>query len=185
MKMTGVTDETLAGEMRDAVNHFTYQWDYEIRHYQTGAKFTSLHGHSMEDIKKYAERCEEFIEKSPKWNGGRTYRGIACDDATFQKFTDDMANGNEIDMLGTSSWSTNKGTSTGFAESNWKKPGDKMLLFYTDDPQNGTSIAYLSHFGDREHEILCSQKSRYKIVDIWHEPSWDKDGYYVKVEVVK
>lgn len=164
MEQTGCTQDE-ARVMRDAVNHFTFQWDYEIRHYQTGAKFTSHHNHSMQDIARDAEACDKYIDMAPKWNGGRTYRGIAVDDATMQKFKDAMTNGDEIDMLGTSSWSTDEDTSAGFAKSNAGK-GDKKLIFYTDDPQYGTSITHLSHFNEKENEVLCSSKARWKIVSI-------------------
>ena len=164
VEQTGCTIDE-ARVMRDAVNHFTFQWDYEIRHYQTGAKFTSHHNHSMQDIARDAEACDKYIDMAPKWNGGRTYRGIAVDDATLQKFKDAMTNGDEIDMLGTSSWSTEKGTSAGFAKSN-ASDGDKTILFYTDDPQYGTSITHLSYFDDGENEVLCSSKARWKIISI-------------------
>lgn len=164
VEQTGCTLEEARG-MRDAVNHFTYQWDYEIRHYQTGSKFTSHHNHSMKDIARDADACDKYIDMAPKWNGGRTYRGIAVDDATLQKFKDAMTNGDEIDMLGTSSWSTDKYTSAGFAKSNASK-GDKKIIFYTDDPQYGTSITHLSYFNENENEILCSSKARWKIVSI-------------------
>ena len=164
MEQTGCTIDE-ARVMRDAVNHFTFQWDYEIRHYQTGAKFTSHHNHSMQDIARDAKACDKYIDMAPKWNGGRTYRGIAVDDATMQKFKDAMTNGDEIDMLGTSSWSTDEDTSAGFAKSNAGKD-DKKLIFYTDNPQYGTSITHLSHFNEKENEVLCSSKARWKIVSI-------------------
>lgn len=164
VEQTGCTIDE-ARVMRDAVNYFTYQWDYEIRHYQTGAKFTSHHNHSMQDIARDAEECDKYIDMAPKWNGGRTYRGIAVDDADVQKFKDAMTNGDEIDMRGTSSWSTDVDTSAGFAKSNASK-GGKKIIFYTDDPQYGTSITHLSYFNDRENEVLCSSKARWKIVSI-------------------
>lgn len=164
MEQTGCTIDE-ARVMRDAVNHFTFQWDYEIRHYQTGAKFTSHHNHSMQDIARDAKACDKYIDMAPKWNGGRTYRGIAVDDATMQKFKDAMTNGDEIDMLGTSSWSTDEDTSAEFAKSN-AGMDDKKLIFYTDNPQYGTSITHLSHFNEKENEVLCSSKARWKIVSI-------------------
>lgn len=176
--LTGCTKKE-AEEMRDAAYGFTYQWDYEIRHYEMGQKFTSMHGHSMADIKKKAEGCEELIKRSPKWAGGRTYRGINVDDATLQKFKDEMNAGTPIDMLGTSSWSTVRARSESFAN----RGTGNSLLFFTDAEQNGTSIRYLSEF-EHEHEILCSKDARWKIKSI--KPSKRSNiDYEIEVEPIK
>lgn len=161
IKLTGCTAKE-ADDWREAVNGFSFQWDWEIRQYQTGnTRFTSHHGHTLQEVKKKAEDCEKFIKASPKWNGGTTYRGINVDDNTLAKFRDAMANNKEIDMLGTSSWSRYRSKSEGFAQ----RGTENALLFYTDDPQFGTSIRYLSKFKD-EHEILCSKDARWKIKKI-------------------
>ena len=166
-----------------AVNGFTFLWDYDIRHYQMGVKFTSKYKHTMAEIKQKAIDVEEFIKKSPKWDGGATYRGMAVDDKTMQAFRDAMKNNQQIDMLGTASWSTKRDISDKFAQKN--KDPDKGLtntiLFKTTKAQYGTSIRHMSQFA-HEHEILCSKDSRYiikSIKEISHgdyeiivEPTW-------------
>ena len=167
----------------EAVNDFTFNWYYDIRHYQMGVKFTSKYKHTMAEIKQKAIDVEEFIKKSPKWDGGTTYRGMAVDDKTMQAFRDAMKNNQQIDMLGTASWSTKIDMADNFAQNNYDpdKGLTNTILFKTTKAQYGTSIRHMAKW-EHEHEILCSKDSRYiikSIKEISHgdyeiivEPTW-------------
>lgn len=162
---TGVAaDVNEAIQLVDAVNSFTYEWDWEIRQIQCGNfNFKSKYDHKMKDMIRKAELCEEFIRKSPKWNGGVTYRGIAVDNETLNSFLEKMNAGDNIDMLGTASFSTHEKVARSFATHNtdWKK--QLKVVFRCNGRQNGTSILPFSNYAD-EFEILCSKDSRWKIL---------------------
>lgn len=109
--------------------------------------------------KKRAQDIEDFIEASPKWEGGRIYRGIGVND---QDVLDDILSnawkGKPIDMRGMSSWSSKKSKAQSFGENNTKK-GGKTVLFVTNGKPSGgkgTSIKHLSHF-PTEEEVLMSK----------------------------
>lgn len=163
-------DAVTGQDFVDAVRGFSYQWDWEIRQYQMGNRsFKSHHGHTMEQIKKKAEDCERFIDASPKWCGGTTYRGISVSKDQIAEWTGYITSKTEISMNGTASWSTKRSVSESFAgfhigemDARGRKQTERAL-FKCDDPQYGTSIMYLSRF-EGEHEILCSLDCRWVIV---------------------
>ena len=160
--------EAEARPLCEAINDFSCGWDEEIRKFQTGKLTTPIkNGHSMEEIAKKAGYVEEFIKKSPKWDGGTTYRGMAVDDKTLESFKNMLKTGEELDMRGSSSWSTSEGIAAGYALDNLKK-FPNMVIFECEKGQNGTSIVHISHFAG-EKEVLCSSKSRYRIVEIIDE----------------
>ena len=131
--------------------------------------------------KKMASDLEEFIEKAPKWAGGTTYRGIGLfpdwggtDIAAFQTA---MATRTPIEMYGSASWSTDKGTAKYFAE----RDGDIHVVFICKEGQpQGTSIAGLSrHPG--ESEIVTSNKARWLVEKILQPNPKDKTYYEIEV----
>lgn len=101
----------------------------------------------------------------------------------MQAFRDAMKNNQQIDMLGTASWSTKRDMADNFAQNNYDpdKGLTNTILFKTTKAQYGTSIRHMSQFA-HEHEILCSKDSRYiikSIKEISHgdyeiivEPTW-------------
>lgn len=170
IKELTLVDDATAKDFESAVKGFTYQWDYEIRHYQMGDKsLVPHHGHTIAEIDKKAHDLEEFISKSPKWGGGATYRGMSLSQNNLAKYKDDMAKGNLIEMKGSASWSTDESIGEKFARMNLGQndpAGDQMsekVLFVNNKEQPlGTSIRHLSNYSN-ESEILCSKNARYKI----------------------
>ncbi|MCM1168912.1 MAG: hypothetical protein NC324_03145 [Bacteroides sp.] len=157
--------EAEAKVLCEAINDFSCGWDEEIRKFQTGKLTAPIKdGHTMDEIAKKAGYVEEFIKKSPKWNGGTTFRGMAVDDKTLESFKNMLKNGGELDMRGSSSWSTSESISEGYALDNSEK-FPNMVIFECEKRQNGTSISHVSHFAG-ECEVLCSSKSRYRVVEI-------------------
>lgn len=79
-----------------AINSFTHQWDWEIRHFQQGMKaIDSAYGHTMKEIRDRAKLVEEYIAEAPKWDGsaGATYRGIAVDKKAVAKLKRQLKSG--------------------------------------------------------------------------------------------
>lgn len=161
MKECGCTREQ-ALRMNRAVRNFSSGWDWDIRHYQQGGKADAL-GHDIADVKERAADLERFLHMAPQWDGGTTYRGIACDPKVLSKFKRRAKDGKAIDMLGSSSWSTDRSTSLGFALDNAEVIDDAvMCLFRCEGKQKGTTIRHLSAYRG-EDEVLCSQDARWRI----------------------
>lgn len=181
LKKTCNVDEATAKDYYDAVNGFSYGWDYEIREYQMGRGASidlNYNKHTLEAIKKKAEDIEKYIDASPKWHGSETYRGMSVSTEQIERWKQCVQDDTKVDMQGTASWSTNISTSEYFAGRNiGKTRNGEMLtekaLFICKHPQYGTSIRPLSEFYS-EHEILCSKDCRWKITAYKEE-----NGYHV------
>ena len=185
-ELTGVSDERKIDDYYNAAFGFSYQWDYEIRRYQSGLldhTFVSRGGHSYEEIKKRAEDLEEWIDRSPKWEGGTTYRGMCLSKKQLDELVEKLKSEEGAGMLGASSWSTNKETSTFFAgvgfhdEITPYELKTQKVVLVAKTQKNATSLRYLSHFKS-EYEVLSSQRNRYRFLRMR-----ERDGYvYIEVE---
>lgn len=181
-ELTGVND-AVANDMNDAVNGFSYQWDYEIRQVQCGNNVISKHGHSLQQICKKANDIEDFIAKSPQWDGGVTYRGISLSPKELDALRDDLKAG-VGNMQGSASWSSKEQTSKGFSGFHIGERSDEYgdtksvrVLLKTPSHYSATSIKHLSNFPG-EDEIISSKLCRYKYVREY------MDGPYLVIEVL-
>lgn len=105
------------------------------------------------DYKHEADMCEEFIKASPKWSGGKIYRGIKVYDAgTRDAILAKVAQGKPIDMQGVSSWSSKKSVADDFSG------GSHPIVFVSNgtSTNKGTSIQHLSRY-KQEAEVLMSK----------------------------
>lgn len=186
MEDTGVSMDK-ARDFEKAVEAFSYQYDYEIRRWQSGKKLgKSKYGHTEKDIIEKEQTLEEFINKSPKWHGGTTYRGLSLSEKELAKLMDDIKAG-KGDMLGTSSWSTSFLEADKFSRSNIGKKSEafgdkktKMVVLESEEQPLGTSIMHLSYYKS-EYEVAVSKECRYKLVS-----AIDFDGVlHIKVKPVK
>lgn len=185
-ELTGVYDKQKIDDFYNAAYGFSYQWDYEIRRYQSGLldhTFVSRHGHSYEEIKKRAEDLEEWIDRSPKWDGGTTYRGMCLSKKQLGDLIDKLTSEEGAGMLGASSWSTNKETSTYFAGVGYHDEitpyelKTQKVILVAKTQKNATSLRYLSRFKG-EYEVLSSQRNRYRFLRMR-----ERGGYiYIEVE---
>lgn len=185
-ELTGVYDKQKIDDYYNAAYGFSYQWDYEIRRYQSGLldhTFVSRHGHSYEEIKKRAEDLEEWIDRSPKWDGGTTYRGMCLSKKQLGDLIDKLTSEEGAGMLGASSWSTNKETSTYFAGVGYHDEitpyelKTQKVVLVAKTQKNATSLRYLSRFKG-EYEVLSSQRNRYRFLRMR-----ERGGYiYIEVE---
>ena len=106
---------------------------------------------------KIAQNIEEFIEKSPKWNG-EIYRGINLPHDTVKAFK----NGDIIDMQGVSSWTSNFEIAESYSHKSNKIKQNQRVIFHSNGTKQGTSIKHLAHY-DFEDEVLVSTKARWQI----------------------
>ena len=182
-ELTGERNPEKIADYYKAAQGFSCQWDYEIRKFQTGASFTPRPGHTIEEIKKRAEDLEEWIDRSPKWKGGTTYRGMCLSRKQLNSLVDSLKSEEGAGMLGASSWSTRKDMAQVFSEHGLYDPiteyeyKTQRVVLIARKQKNATSLQYLSEFQD-ECEVISSNRNRYKLIEIREE-----DGYiYIEVE---
>jgi hypothetical protein len=174
----------------NAVNGFSYQWDWEIRQVQCGnTKFTSKYGHGIDEIKKRAENLEEFIRKSSQWKGGTTYRGLSLSDKELKDIIDKLMK-ESFDNKGSASWSTNYGVSERFANSHLGKYSEEFgdiktnrVVLLLKEQNHATSIRHISCFPD-EYEVLASMDCRYKFIRKEIKKRNGIDYIYITVEAI-
>ena len=179
MKQTGVSAEK-ADFMYESIRDFSFGAYQDMRTVQMGGTDVwDLH-HSVKEWKERVDACEEFIIKSPKWNGGTTYRGMHASESYLDELYEKSKNGTTINMNGISSWSTSKAVAEGYTFPNPKTP--LRIIFETDDAQLGTSIAHIS-IHPNEREILCSKDNEYFVSEIvkWKN-NLEQDFYIVKLK---
>lgn len=188
--MLGCTEEQ-AKAYKMAVESFSYEWDWEIRQVQCGnTKFKSMYGHDLADIKKRAKDLEEFIEKSPQWAGGTTYRGMSLSDQELANTLGKLKAGT-FHNFGSASWSTEQRISKSFSCSHIgeysSEFGDKKtnrVVLVIKKPKHATSIKHLSEFV-RENEVLASARNRYKFVKKYSSTdSYGCTYTYIEVEAI-
>ena len=193
MKLIQTTDINKAKALKDAVFGFSYQWDYEIRKYQMGeltSDFKSKYEHhTYEEIKKRAENLEEYILRSPKWAGGKTYRGLCMSKKEADKLMERLSSKGGADMLGTSSWSTKREKSDVFArqwlgdEDDKGDVKDTAVMLTSKSQKRAASIKYISHYTE-ENEVVSSKENRYRIVSISKRHEYGTYFYEVEVEPI-
>ena len=144
MRVAGVTREE-AVEMEDAIWEWTGTSYTNIRHFQQT-------GEGNDEIKKFSENVEKYIERAAKWGGGVTYRGVK----TFSK---DIVIGDTIDMNGTASWSTREGVAKSFSG---YKGG---IVFVCDTQSKGTSTKF-AHQHYMENEVTVSRSAKYVVQSV-------------------
>ena len=119
-----------------------------IRNYQKGRG-------GNDDVKRKAELINEFIEKSPKWAGSTTYRGVHDTGGRYSS----LDIGDKYTENASSSWTTDLGTADFFM----KEP----VIMVCKSPQNGASISHLARTfgGERgEREVVTHSKNQYEVV---------------------
>lgn len=152
----GVSD-TEAQQMATAIGKFTGITYSDIRKFQTDGP--------PPNMAKYAKPLEDFIEKSPKWDGGEVYRGIRVDNKVANKIIENAQAGKTIGQMGASSWSTDRSISEdhfAYINSSAVQTGKRTaIIFKSSGTQNGTSIKHISAIPS-ENEVLMSNKARWK-----------------------
>ena len=158
-------DEKQANKYIDGIGSYTSENYEAIRAYQQGVK-----NHYTKKFSNDANTIEDYISKAPHWNDGTLYRGINLDGDPTNIFK----SGTELDMQGTSSWSSDKGVSEAFA---WGK--GKRVIFQCESISKATSISHISATPS-ENEILVSKDTKYVSKKVTKKGRY----YYVEVEEI-
>lgn len=146
---------------------------YHMRLMQSGADLSSYQSVNVANLKKHEEALESFIQDSPKWSGGPTYRGIDLDDEAFESLKDAVSSGQWLNMRGTSSWTTDPDIADHFIGE------DHSVVFVCKGPNRGTSIMDLSE-KPYESEVLVSKHARYQVQKV----EMKRDVMFIEVEEV-
>ena len=154
MNLTGV-DEGDADNMYWAIYDWSGSMSDETRAASRGESSDKY------DILR-ADRLERFIELSPKWNGGTTWRGLDLPDNVIEQFKV----GQTFDPMGIASWSTEQDVARGFTRLS------NQFYLRCEKPQNGTSIKFASNCPS-EDEVMTSGRCQYRVVNI----TKTTDGY--------
>lgn len=138
--------------------------------YIGGSKFDEVvfAGKYKSTYNEMAENIEQFIQRSPKWSSD-IYRGANIPKSVLNGYK----NGDVIDMMGVSSWTSN----IDVADSYTYKTMDPRTIFHSNGTKQGTSIKHLAHY-TQEDEVIISSKARWQIEKI--EQIEDVTHIYVK-----
>ena len=131
----------------DSVASYTSENYTAIRAYQTGKK-----NDYTKKFSRDAKTIEDYIDKAPKWNDGTLYRGINVENGDVKSL---FKPGTELDMQGTSSWSSEKGVSETFTWGSGTK-----VIFQCDKISKATSVTHISN-NPSEKEVLVSKDTKY------------------------
>lgn len=130
----------------------------------TGSYYKSIRNLDLNTPGVVSKRndIEEFISKSPSYDG-KIYRGIRMkDDDDAKKFLSNLNVDNTIDMEGISSWSSNEKIALDFADGGEYKP---IGIIFECENKSGVGIQYLST-ASHESEVIQSAMTKFKITEI-------------------
>lgn len=160
-------DDKQASKYIDSVASYTSENYTAIRAYQTGKK-----NDYTKKFSRDAKMVEDYIDKAPKWNDGTLYRGINVENGDVKSL---FKPGTELDMQGTSSWSSDKGVSETFTWGSGTK-----VIFQCDKISKATSVTHISN-NPSEKEVLVSKDTKYVTKKISKKGKY----YYVYLDEVK
>lgn len=151
MENLGVTREE-ARRLNSDVNSYSDRTYSIVRQFQQGKK-------TRDDAlaERVSNSVETYIEKSKKWQGGTTFRGVSL--SSVPKV------GETINMGGTSSWSTNEQIARDFSRVASESFGGKRVVYYTKKQLQSASARHLST-KPHEYEVLASRRSNYTVVGV-------------------
>jgi hypothetical protein len=159
-------DDKQAKKYAKSIYSFTSENYEAIRAYQNGVK-----NDYTKKFSRDAKNAEDYIEKAPKWNGGTLYRGINLENGDANTV---FKSGTELDMRGTSSWSSDKGVADNFTFGSGTK-----VVFQCDKVSKATSVTHLSD-NPSEKEVLVSKDTKY----VSKKVSKKGNVYYVYLDEV-
>ena len=150
-----IRDDLGTDDIKEVENTF-----YSIQGY-TGSDYIGIRDNNP-DYKEQADYIERYIKKAPTYNGD-IYRGIALDNETGKNYISQLQKGSQIDMLGISSWSSDKKVANNFSTF-FTEDNDYKIVFHTKN-KTGVGIAHLSKMPDQQ-EVLHSSNSRFKVIGV-------------------
>lgn len=157
--------ETLKGvqftprEIATAIKSYTGPNYSKIRQAQMGV-LRDVSARVKDATIKDGDALEDFIRVSPKWNGGTAYRGMILETPDFDDLMRKIAEGAELDMQGTSSWTSSLKIAQSFARGYGSNVHDVVIV--NKGRLRGTSIRDISKVTSEE-EILVSKHARFRV----------------------
>lgn len=162
---TGVSEER-ANDFLNTVDGYTGSDYRAVRHAQMQSKeeFEREFGneYDYDEIKSKGETLEEFIDKSPQWEGQSITRTVCIKRSELRYEMNYLKRGGEFTQGGVSSWSSDADLSEAKfgAESIWDDSLVKVV-FTARGKVKGTSISHLSDATD-ELEVLVSKNAVFR-----------------------
>lgn len=128
-----------------------------------------------------AERLEEFISASPKYEG-TVYRGIGVERETADEILATLRGGGSIDNHGIASWATESDWATTFAEMGGEDKSDPVsIVLQLDENRSGTSIKHIADIDN--DEVMAPKGVRYELSGSIETVVDPYEGEYVLVHV--
>lgn len=128
-----------------------------------------------------AERLEEFISASPKYEG-TVYRGIGVERETADEILATLRGGGSIDNHGIASWATESDWATTFAEMGGEDKSDPVsIVLQLDENRSGTSIKHIADIDN--DEVIAPKGVRYELSGSIETVVDPYEGEYVLVHV--
>lgn len=162
---TGAT-EAEATAMLNAVQRFTGNGYENIRAIERGEPPVYAVDPAS-DVAYYTDLSRSlnaYIDTAPKWDGGKTYRGIIDENGALYG---SVKIGDVIDMGGTASWTSVEAKAIDRAN----KTDEVGIVFIVDSQRKyGTSTAALSQF-PAEYEVTSSRRAQYEVLGLSNYPS--------------
>lgn len=108
-----------------------------------------------------ADRLEEFISASPKYEG-TVYRGICVERDTADNILETLRDGGSIDNHGIASWATESDWATEFASMGGEEMNDPVgIVFQLDENRSGASIKHIADIDN--DEVIAPEGVRYEL----------------------
>lgn len=145
--------ESQASEMLNGVTEFTGCRSTPIRIAYNNPNADAHDAASLRAL-------DDYINSAPKWKG-QLYRGISVSNEQAES----ILSGDFVDMLGPSSWSSERTIAEQF--SNGYK--DVRIVFILDDNKSGASIAHIGALDGIESEVTAPSGVKYGIDKISRE----------------
>lgn len=128
-----------------------------------------------------AERLEEFISASPKYEG-TVYRGIGVERETADEILETLRGGGSIDNHGIASWATESDWATEFASMGGEDKSDPVsIVLQLDENRSGTSIKHIADIDN--DEVIAPKGVRYELSGSIETVVDPYEGEYVLVHV--
>jgi len=176
-------NEDHAYDMIKSVYDFTDS-DYEVmRKIQSDPNF-KYNEDEKDKLKLKSKYIEQFIKMSQKFSGNTIYRGLEFElykslKETYEKNMkivkgfSELKEGEEVNMLGTSSWTSNK---------NERHVKESNIIFICNKPKNGVPVNHVSRY-PKEDEVMYSKDARFIVKKVEVKKNKEGDITKIKIEV--
>lgn len=158
-------DRVTASVMLDSLHNYSGDGYSEIRYAYNNPNAPSSLMNQLNNV-------DEYIRNAPKWEG-TVFRGINVSRSIAQN----ILSNNTVDMLGPSSWSSEKDIAQRFSYG----PDSVSMIFVLNDNISGASITHLARYNGSEAEVLAPSGVQYAIDSVREVTQDGRTFIYVDV----